>query len=173
MLTSASLRFFLAIMNLYLGIDPGPVNLGIACLNEEGAYVSSEFFCPRSHQPKEAIDKLVSYQDTSKIVSVGIERFVPYNGVMTGIGEDILMLIGGLVYAFSQKGIPVTLARAIEWKPKVCKHLYKTKGFKNPSSKFDKKYSIAAAKAIIGNQELSITDHEADAICLAFLPRLK
>jgi hypothetical protein len=62
------------------------------------------------------------------------------------------------------------LHRAIDWKMDMVKALHKKKEFENPSSKLDKKFSIAAAKACLDHEHTFATDHEADAVCLASYP---
>lgn len=110
-----------------------------------------------------------------KISSVTIERFVAYAGVSTAETENICMIIGALQYMFAS---PYTwnteslMLRAIDWKTTLVKELYKQKGFDNPSTKLDKKFSIAAAKACLDHEHKFATDHEADATCLASYPSI-
>jgi hypothetical protein len=89
---------------------------------------------------------------------------------VTTESETITMMIGALIlgtdYYTSHE---VRLFRAIDWKMNIVKALFKKQGFQNPSDKLDKKFSIAAAKAVANVKEIK-TDHEADAICLAGLP---
>lgn len=147
------------------------------CEGSEWSLVASRTFNPSKH--KEFPDFLCSWIDDtvsqSALTSACLERYVSYKGVNTAEAENILMLIGGLRQAlrYSQASLPfdVLLVRAIDWKTDLVKYLVKNKGFDNPSTSLDKKFSIAAAKCIIGNHEIK-TDHEADAICLAAYPSL-
>jgi hypothetical protein len=59
------------------------------------------------------------------------------------------------------------MVRAIDWKSTLCKILVRDHGFTNPGNSFNKEFSLAAAELIYGKKLKS--DHEADAICLAFL----
>lgn len=106
-----------------------------------------------------------------------IERYVTYGQVITAQTETICGLIGSLRYFFEavpsdsfQNNSP-NLLRAIDWKIPLCQYLVKNKGFDNPSTSLDKKFSMAAAKACLDNSEKIVikTDHEADAICLAYV----
>lgn len=151
-----------------LGIDPGPTNTGVGILSITGEFHSSFFISPKEFGSIYSfIQELAKRLDGLNIVAFNIERFVSYEGKYSSATEEILMLIGAMVYYFSERGVKVTQFRAIEWKPKLCKWLVRNKGFSNPSTSFDKKYSLAAASAIIGQRPT--TDHEADALCLAFL----
>lgn len=152
---------------MYIGIDPGWASCGICFFNPEGE-VSSSNSEPRSLGLTPFI--FSKFDGITNVSSVVIERYVAYEGVHSPTSEDILMLIGALVFYFEQQRIPVFLVRAIDWKPRLCKHLVKTKGFKNPSTSFDKHFSLAAAESILGYKPG--TDHEADAICLAYLGSL-
>lgn len=150
-----------------LGIDPGWVTTGLGFWTTRGVFVSSLFMSPREEGGiYKFIQALEKHLHGINVVEVHIERYVAYEGIHNSASEDILMVIGALVYFFENHGIRVVLKRAIDWKPKLCKHLFKTLAFRNPSSSFDKKYSLAAAKALTGRT--NITDHEADAICIGY-----
>lgn len=152
---------------LQIGIDPGTANLGLAVV-VDGEYVFGLHFAPQKKGLYEAANYALEiaekhYTGGDKVLT--IERYVSYKGIQTS-GEGILMLIGALVYVFSNAGYKVLATRAIDWKPVICKHLFKTTGFRNPSKEFDKVYSLAAAKELTG-KELK-NNHVADAICLAY-----
>lgn len=158
---------------MFLGIDPGWVNVGVAVLRGR-ELIASAHICPKEMGVTEAVKEIsaikVMYDprtDSDRFAEhVSIERYVAYKGVVNAASEQILMIIGALQYVYEDFGIPVKLYRAIEWKPGLCKHLVRTYGFSNPSSSFDKKFSIAAAECII--QKKVESDHIADAICLAY-----
>lgn len=152
-------------MKLYLGMDPGWASFGLAKVNEEGKLVSAEGFIPRDFGLTEFVNS--QFSGITKVESVVLERFVAYEGVHSNVNEPLLMLIGALQYRFENESVKVGLVRAIDWKPKLCKWLVRNKGFKNPASNFDKKFSLAAAQALSGVKFKS--DHEADAVCLAYL----
>lgn len=157
----------------FVGIDPGWASTGIAIYTPE--VKSWEF---KNTEPrKEGVSQFVTSTlvPIDGITEVVIERFVAYEGVHSDASEKILMLIGAALFSFESKGVGVNLVRAIDWKPTLCKWLIKNRGFTNPSTSFDKKYSIAAANCILeADGGITIkTDHEADAICLAFLGSLK
>lgn len=166
-----------------IGIDPGWKSLGWG-VTLNGVLMGSGHMVPEeSGSIAKAIDALnLNTKSTmekfpSEVFELGrfqvdfnIERFVAYQGITTSASEDILMFIGALVYSIEKPGLPAIQAhmyRAIDWKPKICKYLIRTKGFSNPSSSFDKKFSLAAAEALSGSKIKS--DHEADAVCLAYL----
>jgi len=167
---------------MYIGIDPGTVNLGLALVEDSGLIIHTQVLNMKdSNNMLQFIDMLIdlcrdhipvdSSNRREHINRVVIERFVPYAGTFSSDSERIVMLIGGLQYAFHEThGSEVLLLRAIEWKPKLCKDLYKKKKFNNPSTKFDKKFSHAAATCITGQKFK--TDHEADAVCLAYYDKI-
>lgn len=167
---------------LRIGIDPGWKSLGWG-VTLDGDYLSSGHLIPEklgsySEAAKETAleifectQKLSSDVVVNMTVDVAMERFVAYQGITTSASEDILMFMGGLTYCLEQEmdshRIRVKLVRAIDWKPVICKYLVRSQKFSNPSSSFDKKFSLAAAEAL---SKMKIkSDHEADAICLAYL----
>lgn len=160
----------------YLGVDPGPVNTGWSIRSKSGSAMACGVFNPsKSDSIIRAADDLLKIVKAARPIDLPIqvacvERYVAYKGINTN-AEGILLFIGSLLHALQSDGITILTARAIDWKPAVCKSLYKAKDFRNPSDKFDKKYSIAAAECIIG-RELKRTNHEADAICLAYYAEL-
>lgn len=164
-----------------MGIDPGWKNLGYAVvnLNAEGqlSLLKSGTMDPSSLGLVGTVEYLVENLDTPSPEIVTIERFVSYKGVNSSAFENIAMLIGGINYAFQKEGSVLEsypqLVRAIEWKTELVKLLVKNKGFDNPSTSLDKKFSIAAAKSCLDIPGDFKSDHEADAICLACLPILR
>ena len=146
-----------------VGIDPGWVNLGYAVLDGR-SLVETGAINPSLTSLRVTVDSMVDTKWIPDVVSM--ERYVAYKGIMNAASEHILMIIGGLTYAYSSQGVPVNLFRAIEWKSTLNKYLFRTFDFRNPSTSFDKKFSVAAAKFITGQDIVS--DHIADAICLAY-----
>jgi Holliday junction resolvasome RuvABC endonuclease subunit len=167
-----------------IGIDPGWKNLGFAIVKKASEDEPIELVYSSAINPStmgivgtvnhisKIIDENVPMALTGPRdnVKVCIERYVPYNNVVTTESETITMMVGALMvgtdYYTSHE---VRLFRAIDWKMNIVKALFKQQGFQNPSDKLDKKFSIAAAKAVANVKEIK-TDHEADAICLAGLP---
>lgn len=161
-----------------IGIDPGVASFGIA-VEHSGELVYSEYWSPRDFGSiKNFVELMIvdMYRDDPIFLSnalgeVTIERFVAYKGIHSDASEKILMLIGALNYKFDTlTGVAPTMVRAIDWKPKVCKYLVRTKGFNNPYPSFDKKFSMLAAEALSG--EKIENDHIADAVCLSYLGRI-
>jgi len=161
----------------HLGIDPGWKNLGVALVVEDkdGAFskVKTEVINPSSYRDEAecALDIYERYIKFTKVSSITIERFVPFNGQATHEAENINLLIGAIcgIIRIKEPTIQVLRVRSIEWKVAIVKALVKTRGFDNPSMSLDKKFSMAAAAACLGiiKLEKGITDHEADSICLA------
>lgn len=157
----------------YLGVDPGSVNCGWALRANESSAVAYGVFNPsNSDSIITAADDLLKVIRASRPLDIPIqiacvERYVAYRNTLTKDTEKILLFIGSLLHALQSSGITIMTARAIDWKPAVCKSLYKKREFKNPSEKFDKEYSVAAAECVLG-RELKRTNHEADAICLSY-----
>lgn len=151
---------------LKIGIDPGWKNLAIAVVQD--SVLTTKVFNPsKAITLKDAVDAILEIIPTHLRGTVVLERYVAYAGVTNADSEYILMLIGALVDRLQGLGFNVKLTRAIDWKPRLCKELFKLKGFRNPSEKFDKKFSIAAAESIYPEYKFK-TDHEADAACLAY-----
>ncbi len=154
-----------------VGIDPGQSNLGLVVLDKNNKLVFTTNMTPSEHgniaQRTEAVDKeLEPFWD--KVTSASIEKYVLYGrGTPSKAAIDTMMIVGALQYMFLLHGVDAELYKAIDWKRKVCQSLFKEVGFKNPSTKFDKKFSFAAAECIC---EVKFdTDHEADAAGLAYL----
>lgn len=155
----------------FIGVDPGSVNLGYSLLNNAGAIIDYGTINPLITGTTNTVRRISSLVIPHTTPILVVERYVAYKGVMNSASEDILMLLGALVYEFESKDETVLQFRAIDWKPQLCKHLYKERGFKNPSTKFDKKFSLAAAREIeipeLGEDIKN--DHEGDAICLGYM----
>lgn len=175
-------------MSFLIGIDPGYKNLGAAILQVQSdkslKLVSSRVFNPSKNClelfPPEIrlwINESINSDMRYSVKGFSMERYVPYAGVNSSDGENIQSLIGMLRYAsYDWTGFNSNLYRAVEWKTNLVKTLFK-QGFRNPSDKLDKKFSIAAAAACLNLFEKDFknnvkTDHEADAICLAAYPFL-
>jgi Holliday junction resolvasome RuvABC endonuclease subunit len=165
-------------MEIYsLGIDPGWKNLGIAIVkqDEEGrlSVLKSGVLNPSETEAEYGSRwafnrELDTWIGDTKIELVGIERYVSYQGIDTSESENILLTIGLLgLYSHGLTGGSPFLYRAFDWKKELCQYLVKEKGFTNPSTSFDKKYSIAAAKACLDYSYMFKTDHEADSIAIA------
>jgi hypothetical protein len=163
-----------------IGVDPGWVNLGFASVVQVEPFkvriLRCDTFNPRDGMGgslglvKDIETYLTEELGNDGMDSVVIERFAPYNNVMSPEAENITMLVGSLNYMFKYCGVSISsiqLTRAIDWKIKLAKLLAKNTSFRNPSSDLDKKFSIAAAKAISINPEIIKDDHTADAVCLA------
>jgi|SRR5579859_6113979 len=170
-----------------IGIDPGWKNLGFAIVRQEVGKKDIELVHSCVLNPAELGGIIAALTKVCKIIEEhipypsilpnkihsGLERYVAYANVNTAEAENILMMIGALVVGLNyyNKGTSTTnMVRAIDWKTKLVKALFKWKRFSNPSDKLDKKFSVAAAKAIISNEKEFDTNHEADAICIAALP---
>lgn len=155
----------------YIGIDPGWQSFGI-CVRKPGEEALVRSYVPNKYPSLEKFvgdlsnELLLPSLNTCVDTVATIERFVPYGNVQSSAGEDTLMVIGAFRYYLGSAGAKVNLTRAIDWKQKLCKYLVKSQGFSNPSASFDKKFSLAAAKALLGRSLTS--DHEADAVCLSF-----
>jgi len=155
----------------HLGIDPGTVNIGIAVTDNDGKLVYSTVLnCRELGGIDKVINEILCIVTEHQVSTCAIERFVPYRNVFSSSAEEILMLIGAIWYALKSINIEPIMFRAISWKPALCKYLVKTQGFSNPSTNFDKKYSVAAAQAITGTKVK--TNHESDAVCLSYIWKL-
>jgi hypothetical protein len=122
------------------------------------------------------VESMLAYagQNPANEISVCLERFVSYGNVRSSHTEEITRIIGQLEMKVElTPGLygPLML-KAIDWKTKLCQTLVKYAGFDNPSASLDKKFSIAAAKHISTTPDDKISDHEADAICLAAYPHI-
>ncbi len=160
---------------MLVGIDPGWTNLGFAVLNDNNEIEVAKTLNPSDKGIAHTVEYIDAWLETvsslAKMQHLTMERYVAYKGVHNPRSEEILMLIGALNYGLRNQVRAQAMVRAIDWKPALCKHLFKEKGFRNPSKTFDKDFSMAAAEAICG--EIPSSDHVADAICLAYFPRIK
>lgn len=155
---------------MYLGIDPGWTNLGYAIVDNDRS-VASGTLSPKDLGIGGTVDYLESVLKEFPVDGLVIERYVAYEGKHNAASEYILEVIGALIYFAHLKKLPCRMVRAIDWKPFLAKHLFKTKGFKNSSKSFDKQFSVAAAKCILSASEggTKIDSHQADAACLSYL----
>lgn len=167
-------------MKWYLGCDPGWTNLAYAWLSEAGDLITGCVIpkeLPKGNLAPTVVanawfDELdwdnMDAQDELK--GAAMERFVYFDGVHNPNSEQILMVTGQMQYFLaSEHGVTPTMFRSYDWKDRLSKHLYK-QGFRNPSDRLDKQFSIAAAEWIF-DREFE-TDHEADAACMAYIARL-
>ena len=162
-----------------IGIDPGWSSFGIA-INEDGILIANTSFVPKESITIEGFISELSKWITESLeeidniecdwnIKVYMERFVAYSGINASATEDILMLIGALDYYFSVAYSKPILVKAIDWKIALVHYLVKSKGLSNPYQSLDKKYSFWAAGNLSGIAVASISDHEADAVCLSYL----
>jgi hypothetical protein len=150
---------------VFLGVDPGSTNLGYALVRDKKVIFQATVN-PSNWSLSKTVETVLESLPAQCQPVLVIERYVAYKGAHNAASEHILMLIGAFVYEFERRGYNVLQFRAIDWKPSICKYLFINEGFRNPSSSFDKKFSIAAAQALSGI--ILKSNHEADAICLAY-----
>lgn len=150
----------------HLGIDPGTANIGVAITDDDGKLLFSHVYSLKDDGGLQGVtEQIVELAYRHYISTCAIERFVTFKGIHSKASEEILMLIGYLRYALTLAKVDIKLYRSIEWKPALCKYLVKNCGFDNPSIKFDKIFSKAAAETI--TKEKIKNDHIADAIGLS------
>lgn len=152
----------------HLGIDPGLKNIGIVVTDDDGKLVFSQALGLEQCQNGVTgfVQGILRVCSKYEVQTCAIERFVTFKGIQSKVSEEILMLIGALRYAIENYGhLKVSMYRSIDWKPALCKYLVKELRFDNPSQKFDKQFSKAAASAI--TKEKITNDHIADAIGLS------
>jgi len=176
---------------IYVGIDPGLTNLGLSvvedCSPGEGRIrdrfknLHSEVFSVASYPSMErACDDVLlkvfsampGSSSEARVFGITIERYVPYDGKMTQVAEEINILIGMLRMAFHkyfEGKVEVGMVRAFDWKVALSQLLAK-EGIPNPSTSLDKKFSYDAATSLCGVRPP--TTHEADALCIASLPAI-
>lgn len=150
-----------------MGIDPGKVNLGWAVLKEDGTCLTG-VVNPKTTGFLPTVESLALIATENEVDLFCIERYVGYEGVHNPASEFILMLIGALIHRLNGES-NIILPRATDWKTSLVKSLF-LQGFRNPSTKLDKKFSFAAAEFITGKKPE--TDHEADAVCLAYFSNM-
>lgn len=151
----------------YWGVDPAWKNMGVVVLDSQGKVVWSATVNPSEKGFSGTLDDLPFQEYPCKAIT--IERYVAYSGAQSKYSEHILMMIGALVYC--TKDSDQLFFRAIDWKTGLVKQESRLRGFSNPSTSLDKKYSLAMAQHLTGVKFK--TDHEADAACLAYLGYLK
>ena len=168
-------------MKWYLGCDPGWTNLAYAWMSEEGCLItgcvepktlSKGVLAPDVVRGVDSSYGLTQIESGEGVLSVAVmERFVYYDGVHNPNSEQILMVTGQMQYFLSDTHdiVPV-MFKAFDWKSRLSKHIYK-KGFRNPSDRLDKVFSVAAAEFLFPDYEFE-TDHEADAACMAYIARM-
>lgn len=150
------------------GNDPGYNNSGVVVLNQNCEVVWSRSLDFSKEGFSKTLDQLplLEYPPTTMCM----ERYVSYgSGINTKYSEYILMGLGAMLDR--TKEAEQFFFRAIEWKTALLKREFKMSGFRNPSTKMDKKFSKALATHITGVKFK--TDHEADAACLAYIGTLK
>lgn len=162
-------------MIILSGIDPGWKNLGFSRITIDEETGKPTAVAHGTLNPSElgvvgTIEELRAW-GIFQADYLTMERYVPYSGQQNPDSERILMVTGACFLAMGSDD-KVVLKRAIDWKAPLCKYLFKNHGFRNPSpiAKLDKEFSMAAAHCLFGRE--FPTDHEADASCLAFLPRM-
>ncbi len=147
-----------------VGIDPGPVNTGLALLDTDLNLVHSETLDFSGLTPLQVLRRVRDIIP-GEIHRLTVERFVSYRGHLTDSAERTCILVGALSTLVET---PV-LVRAIDWKNKVAQQMY-LRGYRNPSQSKDKVFSLSAAEYLTGKKFK--TDHEADATLLAFYGNL-
>jgi len=160
-------------MIFHLGIDPGSTNLGWALLSEDRTQYASGTFNYKEYgvigEGSLALWDTIrsNLPEGGVILSAAIERYVPYDGKFNANSELTCEIIGSLTLLLHQSGIKYLKIRAIDWKMAVCKSLFLTERFTNPSKNLDKVFSVALAIHLLKGKVFK-TDHEADAYGLAF-----
>lgn len=157
-------------MNYYFGCDPGYTNLAYALLDEDGN-LTTKCIVPKTLPKGNLAPMEVCKEFGGTIIGAVMERFVYYDGVHNPNSEQILMITGQMQMwlAWDYQVVPV-MFKAFDWKSRLSKHLFKM-GFRNPSDRLDKKFSLAAARFIFPDYDFK-TDHEADAACMAYIARM-
>ena len=151
----------------FWGVDPGWANCGVCVLGNDGKVVWSAAMAPSKLGFSKTLDEMPMLQYPPK--RIVIERYVAYSGAQSKYSEHILMMIGAAVDR--TRGADQLFFRAIDWKTGLVKREAKNSGFVNPSTKLDKKLSMALAQHVTGTKFK--TDHEADAACLAYIGFIK
>lgn len=163
---------------LCIGLDPGWESFGFAVM-KNGTLLVTGNLVPSSYSDLRDFCEDLAYKLSLNLyglddtVYVTMERFVAYKNILSSASENILMVIGAVALMFQQGDVSPGLVRAIDWKPEVMKYLARTKDLTNPFTSFDKKFSAWAAAQLTGDTGTLKSTHEADAICLSFLPYIK
>jgi len=153
---------------LFLGVDPGWKNLGWSVTDEKGRYIKSGSVDP-STLPLGSIGQYLLSQleeEAPFLAGMAMERYVVYKGKYNSDSEHILLVTGALQALACQLGIPLDMYKAIDWKTRAAKFIYKTTRQENPSDRLDKVFSMFAALVLLEVEFES--DHEADASCLSW-----
>lgn len=159
-------------MGYFLGVDPGWADCGWCLLGSEGDRVTGGVIHPNEVGIEQAVHDLITNnlgEFQGHILGASLERYVYYKGIHNPNSEQILMVTGAIRFAMYDRSIPFSMYKAIDWKNKLSRYLFK-KGFRNPSDKLDKEFSLAAGEFCTGYS--FSTDHEADAACLATMALL-
>lgn len=162
-------------MNYYFGVDPGHTDLAYAIIDRDYKIIKTEVLCPKElgcggtpYKMEDAVEYM-TLGDT--ISGMSMERYVTYDGKSNPRSEDILMITGQIQFwSVDRFGVTPVMWRAFDWKSRLSKHMYK-QGFRNPSDRLDKVFSLAAARFLFPDYEFK-TDHEADAACMAYIARM-
>lgn len=153
---------------VWMGVDPGPTNTGIALVTPE-KFLSSQVINITQKTITETVIDLLKTIDPTTLAGVCCERFVPYKDTPNKHSERINLFLGALAGSLSNV-TSVYAVRALDWKIKLGQYQTIKQGFDNPSQTHDKKFSLALARSIYPelNEIKKLTDHEADATCLGF-----
>ena len=161
-------------MKYYIGVDPGHTDLAYALIDNDCKVMSTGVLSPKELKCGETplyIENSLSDCGITEVSGMSMERYVTYNGKSNPRSEDILMVTGQIQFwAVDRLGVVPVMWRAIDWKTRISKHIYK-QGFRNPSDRLDKVFSIAAAEFLFPEYNFE-TDHEADAACMAYIARM-
>lgn len=173
---------------VFIGIDPGWVNLGLSIVTpledgkvrvlHTGVYSPTKGAINFVRDLPLIINHAIYDTTEYEVQDLTIERYVPYSNTMTTETENITLLIGMILGRFAVENpasgpIQACLVRAIDWKINLAKGNAKHKGYQNPSDKLDKKFSISMAQFLTKNEYEFKSDHEADATCIASIPILR
>ena len=160
-------------MDVYIGVDPGFTDLAYSIIDVDGNIVCTGVLCPKELLCGETpirIEEVLKELGVTKVLGASYERYVTYDGKSNPRSEEILMVTGELRFWMHDRfGVTPYMWRAIDWKTRMSKHLYKM-GFRNPSDRLDKIFSVAAAEFAFSHD--FETDHEADASLLAYTARM-
>ena len=161
-------------MRVFLGVDPGFTDLAFSAMKEDGEILVTGVLCPKELACGKTpihIQRALEKAGVTDVIGASYERYVTYDGKSNPRSEEILMVTGELRFWLSDRFLLAPhMWRAIDWKNRMSKHIYK-KGFRNPSTRLDKKFSIAAAEFVFPDYEF-MSDHEADASLLAYTARM-
>ena len=161
-------------MEVFIGVDPGFTDLAFSIVGVDGEIITTGVLCPKELSCGETpllIEEELEALGVTNVLGASLERYVAYEGKSNPRSEEILMVTGELRFWLNDRfGITPYMWRAIDWKNRMSKHIYK-KGFRNPSNRLDKVFSVSAAEFVFEGHEFE-TDHEADASLLAYTARM-